>query len=83
MEDKSIYLPDNVQMDKMNNFKLLEKKYRFYQGIKTDFSGVIDFNDPSVDLKKHNITEINIKGYRAYKLGFPSGVYVIKNALPI
>ncbi|KAL4512265.1 hypothetical protein ABPG72_005267 [Tetrahymena utriculariae] len=83
MEDKSIYLPDNVQMDKMNNFKLLEKKYRFYQGVKTDFSGVIDFNDPKVDLAKHNITQIEMKGYRAYRLAFPSGVYVIKNALSI
>lgn len=28
-EDK-LYLPKNVQMDKMNAFKLQEKKYRLY-----------------------------------------------------
>ena len=28
-EDK-LYLPKNVQLDKMNEFKLQEKKYRLY-----------------------------------------------------
>lgn len=70
-------------MDKMNNFKLMEKKYRFYDGKKTDFSSVIDLTDPKMDLSKHGISEINVKGYRTFKLSFPSGVYIIKNALPI
>lgn len=55
-----IYLPSNVQMDKMNNFKLMEKKYRFYEGRKTDFSDVINLNDPKVDLAKHNITALSL-----------------------
>lgn len=82
MEEK-IYLPSNVQMDKMNNFKLMEKKYRFYEGKKTNFSDVIDFNDPSLDLTKHNISMLSLKGHKTFKLGFPGGVYIIKNALSI
>lgn len=85
--DTSVYLPDNVHLDKMNSFKLQEKKYRFYENHKTDFSAIVDLTKADSPLiSHHGFSAIKLPSHphlSAYKLDFPSGVYIIKNAVSI
>lgn len=42
-------------MPDMNEFKAMEKTYKLYHNVNTDFSECLDFSDPKLDLTKYNI----------------------------
>jgi len=69
-------------MEKLNPFKLSEKKYRLYDNIQTDFSEVIDLNQAK-DLEKLGIVATVKNNQRIFHFGFPQGFYIIKGFLSI
>jgi len=75
---KKIGGPQNINIDELKGYKKLEKTYRAYMNVKTDYSQVLD------DTNLKNESEIlDLKGFKVYKLKTISGVYIIKNFLSL
>ena len=64
-------------------FRESEKFYRYYENVQSDFSDLIDLNNPGLDLEKYQIKEIELNGCKVYEFGFPQGVLMIKGILGV
>lgn len=65
-----------------NEFKRLEKKYKYYQNKKTDFKDLIDVTNPSLPPGVHpfEITDPSSgKVYKCFRFDDPEGLIIIKN----
>ena len=73
---------DESSQNKFNAFKASEKRYKYYHGKKTDFSGLIDLTK---EINYPFISESVIKcpktgnTFKCFKFEEPSGLIVIKN----
>ena len=76
-------IPPKLNLESFSEFKKSEKFYRAYKGGTTDFSQLLDVNNPGLNLEAHGITQLPVEGMRVYKLDFPAGVYIVKKFLTV